>query len=62
MEARQEKDQEIMNLELWKEMHSLRNQFDEVKFVKVKGHSTNEGNNRADELVNIAMDEYLRAK
>lgn len=52
------KDEEIKNLELWQELHELRKQFDDISFVKVKGHSTNEGNNRADELVNKSMDDY----
>ena len=31
--------------------------FSDISFHKVKGHSDDEGNNRADELANIAMDE-----
>ncbi|MBV1820104.1 ribonuclease HI, partial [Coprococcus sp. MSK.21.13] len=30
-----------------------------VKFIKVKGHSDNELNNRCDELANEAMDELI---
>lgn len=52
-------DKPIMNLELWKELDELRCKFDSVEFIKVKGHSDNEGNNNVDELVNIAMDEYM---
>ncbi|MCE5220182.1 MAG: ribonuclease HI [Clostridium sp.] len=47
----------VENKELWKELLELKNQFSDIKFLNCKGHSDNEGNNRADELVNIAMDE-----
>lgn len=29
----------------------------DIKIIKVRGHADNDGNNRADELANIAMDE-----
>lgn len=45
------------NLELWKRLDKLVSMQDNIKFIKVKGHADNEGNNRADELANIAMDE-----
>lgn len=45
------------NLELWKELDGLALKQKDIKFIKVKGHSDNEGNNRADELANQAMDE-----
>lgn len=48
---------EILNLDLWKELDHLANQFSSIKFIKVKGHSDNKGNQRADELVNKAMDD-----
>jgi len=38
------------NKELISEMKKLIDKFDDIKFVKVKGHSTNYGNNKADEL------------
>lgn len=44
------------NLELWKELDKLVANQDDIRVIKVKGHSDNEGNNRADELANIAMD------
>ncbi len=47
----------LLNKELWQEMDRLLSIHD-VEFVKVKGHSDNELNNRADELVNLAMDDY----
>ncbi|MER2009181.1 MAG: ribonuclease H [Psychrobacillus sp.] len=47
----------VENLELWKQLDQLVMWQDDFKAIKVKGHSTNEGNNRADALANIAMDE-----
>lgn len=49
----------ILNLELWKELDLLVELQDDIQVLKVKGHSTNEGNNRADELANLAMDEVI---
>ena len=48
------------NLDLWDELDRLIEKFDNVKFIKVKGHSDNNYNNRADKLANIAMDNYKR--
>ena len=31
-----------------------------IEFIKVKGHSSNKENNRADEIVNILMDEHIK--
>ncbi len=39
----------VKNKELWQELYSL-TQKHKVKFIKVKGHSDNEFNNRCDEL------------
>ena len=39
----------VKNKELWEELYSL-TKIHDVKFIKVKGHSTNEYNNRCDEL------------
>ncbi|MBO5926440.1 MAG: ribonuclease HI [Clostridia bacterium] len=39
----------VKNEELWKELLNLTN-YHEVEFIKVKGHSDNEKNNRCDEL------------
>ena len=39
----------VKNKELWQELYSL-TKIHNVKFVKVKGHSDNEYNNRCDEL------------
>lgn len=48
---------DVKNVELWKQLDQLNSQFD-VKWVWVKGHSNNQYNNRADELVNLARAEY----
>ena len=47
----------VENKDLWQELYKLKNEFDDISFIKCKGHSDNEGNNRADELANIAMGE-----
>ncbi|MFJ8247397.1 ribonuclease HI [Peribacillus asahii] len=47
----------VENQDLWKRLLALSLCFDDIKFIKVKGHADNEGNIRADELVNQAMDE-----
>ena len=44
----------VKNIELWEKMLTLMN-IHEVKFVKVKGHSDNEYNNRCDELARDAI-------
>ncbi len=40
---------EVKNIELWKELDRL-NQVHEIRWIKVKGHSDNEYNNRCDKL------------
>ena len=47
----------IKNKDLWLKFYELTKTFKDIKFVKCKGHATNEGNIRADQLANIAMDE-----
>ena len=44
----------VKNQELWKELYSL-TKIHKVKFIKVKGHSDNEYNNRCDELARNAI-------
>lgn len=51
----------VKNKELWVELLKLIN-FHKIDFVKVKGHSDNELNNRCDELANEAMDEYTSVR
>ena len=45
---------QVKNIELWEELLKLLNVHN-VKFVKVKGHSDNEYNNRCDELARTAI-------
>ncbi len=47
----------VKNKELWQNLDELLKKHS-VKFIKVKGHSDNEYNNRCDELANEAMDEF----
>ena len=44
----------VKNQELWKELYSL-TKTHKVNFIKVKGHSDNEYNNRCDELARNAI-------
>lgn len=48
---------DVKNVELWKQLDLLNNEFN-ITWVWVKGHSSNQYNNRADELVNQARKEY----
>lgn len=50
------KNEPVENKELWQTLYSLKQEFECIKFVKVKGHATNVGNNKADALANKAMD------
>ena len=45
----------VKNQELWKELYEL-TKTHQVKFIKVKGHSDNEFNNRWDELARNAIE------
>ena len=45
----------VKNQELWKELYEL-TKTHQVKFIKVKGHSDNEYNNRCDELARNAIE------
>ena len=45
----------VKNQELWKQLYDL-TKTHQVKFIKVKGHSDNEFNNRCDELARNAID------
>lgn len=46
----------VKNKELWEELYNL-TQIHKVEFIKVKGHSDNEYNNRCDELARKAIQE-----
>lgn len=46
----------VKNKELWQELDKLKSEFSHISFHHCKGHADNEGNNRADELANMAMD------
>ena len=46
----------VKNKELWQELYNL-TKIHEVEFIKVKGHSDNEYNNRCDELARNAIQE-----
>lgn len=46
----------VKNRELWERLIEL-TKYHTVEFIKVKGHSDNELNNRVDRLANEAMDE-----
>ena len=48
------KKEPVKNKELWLELYALVKQH-EVQFIKVKGHSDNEFNNRCDELARNAI-------
>lgn len=45
----------VKNVDLWKELDAL-TQAHTIKWVWVKGHSGNPGNERADELANLGID------
>ena len=53
------KGEQVANKDLWLELISLRHAFKDIRFVHCKGHADNAGNNRADQLANMAMDDYL---
>ena len=50
--------QPVKNKELWEELYSLTEKH-KVTFIKVKGHSDNEYNNRCDELARNAIKNVL---
>ena len=47
----------VKNMKLWKELLSLKLQFENINFELCKGHSEIEGNEIADQLANKAMDD-----
>lgn len=50
----------VENKDLWKYLDEVASMQESIEWCKVKGHSTNEGNNKADELANRAMDEVSK--
>lgn len=53
--------QPVKNAELWKTLHE-ETQRHEVEWHWVKGHSGHPGNEKADQLANIAIDEHIQQK
>lgn len=51
------KKEPIENKALWQTLYELKKSFKSIEFTKVKGHASNVGNNKADELANKAMDD-----
>lgn len=49
----------VENKEYWLRLIELSKNHN-IEFIKVKGHSNNKENNRADEIVNILMDEHIK--
>ena len=49
------------NKELIQEIKSLMLTFENIKFVKVKGHSGNKLNERADQIANLAIKQHIDA-
>ena len=49
----------VENKEYWLKLIELSKKHN-IEFIKVKGHSNNKENNRADEIVNILMDEHIK--
>ena len=50
------KKQPVLNKELWIELNELKLQFKDIKFIKVKGHDGEMGNEIVDKLCNEYMD------
>jgi len=47
----------VKNKELWEELYNF-TKIHDIKFIKVKGHSDNEFNNRCDELARNAISSF----
>lgn len=53
------KKEPVANKDLWLELLTQKQRFSDITFNKVKGHADNEGNNKADLLANLAMDDLM---
>lgn len=53
--------EEVKNIELWKELDRL-NSFHNITWIKVKGHSDNEFNNRCDKLATGEIKRHIKAE
>lgn len=47
----------VANKDLWLDLLAQKDRFSDITFNKVKGHADDEGNNHADYLANLAMDD-----
>ena len=54
---RNSKNKPVPNQDLWIKLISLTKEFAHITFTKCLGHSGNVGNDRADELANLAMED-----
>lgn len=52
------KGEPVVNREMWEKLIEL-NQYHKITWIKVKGHSDNEFNNRCDELARMEVDKIL---
>ena len=48
----------VKNVDLWQQLDQL-TQLHQIKWEWVKGHAGNKGNEKADQLANIAIDQFL---
>lgn len=55
---RNAKKKEIENIDLWKRLINLNN-YHEIEWIKVKGHSDNDFNNRCDELARLEISKHM---
>ena len=49
---------DVANQDLWKWLDELLSEFPDIRFVKVKGHSNDEYNNRVDKMCQDAIKEF----
>jgi ribonuclease HI len=49
----------VANIEYWRWLLDIISSFENITFKKCYGHTDNEGNNKADKLCNVTMDEYI---